>query len=171
MNALHALDAYAALAVWLLLGLIPVVAVGAAIYFDLRAWWRTRRNRMVLSCLTPRCIECARVVSLMAPFTPETAQQVKCPGCGVALHCRRIGGLWEICTVAEFKRQRTAPLPAVATRRRYDLYRYLRTVMDVLRPGAGVSPGESAFPQLPANEAEQAPSAPRAADKTEQASA
>jgi hypothetical protein len=142
------------------LGFVPVVLlfallVGAAFYFDLRAWWRTWRNRMVLSCLTPRCIECACVIRVLEPLTPKAVQQVRCDSCGVHLHCKRIGGLWEICTVAEAKRQRTAPLPPVASaRRRYDLLGFLRTVLSVVRPGEGVSPGESAFPQLAAPEGE-----------------
>lgn len=94
---------------WLVLCLIPVLAVGGAVYFDLRAWWRTRRNRNVLSCLTPRCVECARKIpDLLTPFYANAVQLVRCVGCGVYLEARRPGELWEIRTVAEAKRQSRA---------------------------------------------------------------
>ena len=106
-------DALAGLLVWVLFSLIGAVAIAYGIWLELRAWWRTRRNRLVVHVLQPRCVECARKIQLLEPFTANAVQQVRCDGCGVHLHARRIGALWEICTVAEAKRQREAPLPAV----------------------------------------------------------
>lgn len=106
--------AIADLVAWLVLGLITVLAVGGAIYFDFRAWLRTQRNRRVLTCIQPRCVECARKLDLVAPFAPDAVHIERCAGCGVHLQARRVGTMWQVCTVAEAKRQRTAPLPAIA---------------------------------------------------------
>lgn len=96
----------------------------------------------------PRCCECGRPQRVIEPFTGGVCHQVRCDACGVVLHVRRTAEGWTICTITEAKQQRTAPLPAVGRRHRYSLHRVLRTLLRVLQPGEGLSPGESSFPQL-----------------------
>lgn len=104
----------------------------------------------MLTAPSPRCSECALPLHVVEPFTDSVAHSLCCPGCGVRLIVRRVPNAWTICTFPEAKQQRTAPLPAVARRAGYNLHRVLRCALAVIRPGAGVRPGESAFPQLPA---------------------
>lgn len=111
----------------------------------------------MLTTPSPRCSECALPLHVVEPFTDSVAHALCCPGCGVRLIVRRVPNAWTICTFPEAKQQRTAPLPAVARRAGYNLHRMLRCALAVLRPAAGVLPGEAAFPQLPA----RAPQAPR----------
>lgn len=138
---MHASDAVANAIAFLLLaaaGLLPIVG---ELYLQLRPWWRTRRNRRVATVINARCVECARPLDVVEPFHPTTAQFIRCPGCGVHLQVLRLERFWQICTVAEAKRQRMAPLPAVGP-----LRRAVRAVLAFLQPCEGIEPGESSLP-------------------------
>lgn len=77
---------------------------------------------MTLHAITPtdsrkpaRCCECGLSLRVNEPFLGGVAQHVRCPGCGVHLHVRRISATtWQVRTAAESAGQRTRPLPAVA---------------------------------------------------------
>jgi hypothetical protein len=134
-------DEIANLIALLLLAALGLLPIAGELYLQLRAWWRTRRNRRVATVINPRCVECARPLELQAPFTTDAAYLQRCPSCGVHLHCRQLGNLWQICTVAEMKRQGTSVLPAVGRVRRA-----ARAVARFLQPRDGMEPGESTLP-------------------------
>lgn len=89
----------------------------------------------------PRCCECARPLHIAEPFIGGVAQQLRCDGCGVHLRARRTAAGWETATLDEWKGQRTAPLPPVATPQlRARFFDACHAVARKLR-GQGVEPG------------------------------
>lgn len=137
---MHASDAVVGLLGWLVLSALAVLPIAGELYLQLRAWWRTRRNRRVATLINPRCVECARPLDLVEPFTATATQVVRCGGCGVQLHCKRVAKLWSICTAAEAKRQGAPTLPPVGP-----LRRAARAVVAWLQPREGVEPGEASL--------------------------
>lgn len=133
-------DAVVGLLGWLVLSALAVLPIAGELYIDLRAWWRTRRNRRVATLINPRCVECARPLDLVEPFTATATQVVRCSGCGVHLYCKRLAELWSICTAAEAKRQGALTLPPVGP-----LCRAARAVARWLQPLEGVEPGETSL--------------------------
>lgn len=87
------------------------------------------------------CCECAKRLDVVEPFTGGVRQLIRCAGCGMRLLVGRVSDGWEVRTLAEFKGERTAPLPAVASVRQF-VRNACVAVARMLSRG-GVEPGEA----------------------------
>lgn len=93
----------------------------------------------------PCCVECAFRLDVIEPFTGGVGQCVRCPGCGVQLIVRRIPEGWHVRTMADFKQQRTAPLPAIAPKSAFRLGGFIKRMFVGSQPGGFVEPGDSSL--------------------------
>lgn len=94
---------------------------------------------------TAICCECAKRLDVVEPFTGGVGQMVRCPACGVQLVVRRMPESWEVRTMAEHKRQRTAPLPAVAPKSAFRLGGFIKRFFAGYADGGFVEPGDSSL--------------------------
>ena len=89
------------------------------------------------------CCECAKRLDVVEPFTGGVRQMIRCTGCGMRLLVGRVHDGWEVRTLAEFKGERTAPLPAVGPIRKSQVI--ARRIIEALRLLGRVEPGESSL--------------------------